>query len=193
MEPGLVLASGSPRRARILRDLGVPFRVVVSHEDETLRPGEDGPAAVERLARAKALAVAREELLPVLAADTEVLCDGHLLGKPGGEEEAAAMLRRLAGRAHEVVTGVCIVSGGVARSGVERSLVLFAPMSDAEIAWYAATGEPLDKAGGYHVDGKGALFIETVEGSPSNVAGLPVRLLLRLAREAGLDLGLPPA
>jgi septum formation protein len=192
LEPGLVLASASPRRARILRGLGVPFRVVVSHEDETLRPGEDGPAAVERLARAKALAVAREERFPVLAADTEVLCDGHILGKPAGGEEAAAMLRRLAGRALEVVTGVCVVSGGVARSGVERSLVQFAAMSEAEIAWYAATGEPLDKAGGYHVDGKGALFIETVEGSPSNVAGLPVRLLLRLVREAGLDLGLPP-
>jgi len=193
LEPRLVLASASARRARILRALGVPFRVVVSNEDETLRPGEDGPAAVERLARAKALAVAGHEALPVLAADTEVLCDGHILGKPADEADAVAMLRRLAGRAHEVVTGVCVVSGGVARSGVERSRVLFAPMSEAEISWYAATGEPLDKAGGYHVDGRGALFVETVEGSPSNVAGLPVRLLLRLVREAGLELGLPSA
>ena len=193
MEPRLVLASASPRRARILRDLGVSFRVVVSHEDESLQPGEDGTAAVERLARAKALAVAAGETLPVLAADTEVLCDGHILGKPADERDAVAMLRRLQGRAHEVVTGVCVVSRGVARSGVERSVVRFAPMSEQELAWYAATGEPLDKAGGYHVDGKGALFIETVEGSPSNVAGLPVRLLLRLVREAGLDLGLPAA
>ncbi len=193
MEPRLVLASASPRRARILRDLGVSFRVEVSHEDESLRPGEDGTAAVERLARAKALAVARGETLPVLAADTEVLCDGHILGKPADEGDALAMLRRLAGRAHEVVTGVCVVDRGVARSGVERSVVRFAPMSEGELAWYAATGEPLDKAGGYHVDGKGALFIETVEGSPSNVAGLPVRLLLRLVREAGLELGLPGA
>ncbi len=191
MEPRLVLASASPRRARILRDLRVPFRVVVSHEDETLRAGEDGPAAVERLARAKALSVARDEVLPVLAADTEVLCDGHILGKPDGEEGAVAMLRRLAGRSHEVVTGVCLVAGGVPRSGVERSTVVFAPMSEAELAWYAATGEPLDKAGGYHVDGRGALFVETVEGSPSNVAGLPVRLVLRLVREAGLELGFP--
>lgn len=191
MEPRLVLASASPRRARILRDLGVSFRVLASHEDESLRPGEDGAAAVERLARAKALAVARDEALPVLAADTEVLCDGHVLGKPADEQDAVAMLRRLQGRAHDVVTGVCVVAGGVARSGVERTVVRFAPMSDGEIAWYAATGEPLDKAGGYHVDGKGALFVETVEGSPSNVAGLPVRLLLRLVREAGLDLGLP--
>jgi len=192
LEPRLVLASASPRRARILRGLGVSFRVTVSHEDESLQPGEDGAAAVERLARAKALAVAREETLPVLAADTEVLCDGHVLGKPADDKDAVAMLRRLQGRAHDVVTGVCLVTGGVARAGVERSVVRFAPMSEREIAWYAATGEPLDKAGGYHVDGKGALFVETVEGSPSNVAGLPVRLLLRLVREAGLDLGLPP-
>jgi septum formation protein len=193
VEPRLVLASASPRRARILRDLGVSFRVLVSHEDESLRAGEDGAAAVERLARRKALAVAREETLPVLAADTEVLCDGHILGKPADERDAASMLRRLQGRAHDVVTGVCLVAAGVARSGVERSVVRFAPMSEGELRWYAATGEPLDKAGGYHVDGKGALFVETVEGSPSNVAGLPVRLLLRLVREAGLDLGLPPA
>jgi septum formation protein len=191
VEPRLVLASASPRRARILRELGVAFRVVVSHEDESLRPGEDGAVAVERLARAKALAVARGEALPVVAADTEVLCDGHILGKPADERDAVVMLRRLAGRAHEVVTGVCVADRGRTLSGVERSVVRFAPMSEEELGWYAATGEPLDKAGGYHVDGKGALFIETVEGSPSNVAGLPVRLLLRLVREAGLDLGFP--
>jgi septum formation protein len=193
LEPLLVLASSSPRRARILAGLGVPYRVVVSHCDETLRPGEAGAAAVERLAREKALAVAAGEGLPVLAADTEVVCDGEVLGKPDGEAGAVAMLRRLQGRVHEVVTGVCLAFRGVARSGVERSLVRLAPMSEGELAWYAATGEPADKAGAYHVDGRGALFIESVEGSPSNVAGLPVRLVLRLARDAGLDLGLPPA
>jgi septum formation protein len=191
VEPRLVLASASPRRARILTELGVGFRVVVSHEDETLAPGEDGPSAVERLARAKARAVAPGQGLPVLAADTEVLLDAHVLGKPADEEAAVAMLRRLAGRAHEVVTGLCLVAGGLELAGVERSLVRFAPMGEEELRWYAASGEPLDKAGGYHVDGKGALFVETVEGSPSNVAGLPVRLLLRLAREAGVDLGFP--
>jgi septum formation protein len=188
-----VLASASPRRARILRELGIPFRVQVSNEDESLREGEDGAAAVERLARAKAAAVAAHETLPVLAADTEVLLDGHVLGKPDDETAAVAMLRRLAGRSHEVVTGVCLIAGGAVRSRVERSTVTFSPMSDAELRWYAATGEPLDKAGGYHVDGRGALFVETVRGSPSNVAGLPVRALLELARAAGLDLGLPAA
>ncbi len=193
MQPRIVLASASPRRARILRDLGVPYRVVVSQIDESLQPGEDGAAAVERLARAKAVAVAAHEELPVLAADTEVLLDGQILGKPADERDAVSMLRRLAGRTHEVVTGVCLVSGGAARSGVERSVVTFAPISESELAWYAATGEPLDKAGGYHVDGKGALFVTTVEGSPSNVAGLPVRLVLQLVRDARLDLGLPDA
>jgi septum formation protein len=193
VQPQLVLASASPRRARILHELGLSFRVVVSNEDESLHPGEAGAAAVERLARAKAEAVARGERLPVLAADTEVLLDGQILGKPADRAEAVAMLRRLAGRSHEVVTGVCLVNGGVLRSGVERSRVAFAAMTPSEVEWYAETGEPLDKAGGYHVDGKGALFIDTVDGSPSNVAGLPVRLLLRLARAAGLELGLPRA
>ena len=103
------------------------------------------------------------------------------------------MLRGLAGREHEVVTGLCLASGGRLHSGVEKTRVLFAPMSPQELAWYAATGEPLDKAGAYHVDGLGAFFVESVFGSPSNVAGLPVRLLLRLAREVGIDLGWPPA
>jgi septum formation protein len=189
--PVLILASGSARRAQILRALGVPFRAEVSHVDESLRPGEDGATAVERLARAKALAVSQKESLPVLAADTEVLCDGVILGKPADEDEARAMLRRLSGRRHEVVTGVCLVDGRGAHSGVERSHVTLAELSDGEVGWYVATGEPLDKAGGYNIHGRGALFIVTVEGSPSNVAGLPVRLVLQLARDAGIDLGWP--
>jgi septum formation protein len=189
--PLLILASGSPRRAHILSTLGIPFRVVVSAADETLQPGETGERAVERLARAKAEAVARAEPgLWVLAADTEVVCDGRILGKPGSEEGALEMLALLAGRSHEVVTGVCVANRGVLRSGVERSVVTLAPLSDEERRWYVATGEPMDKAGGYHVDGKGALFIESVSGSPSNVAGLPVRLVLRLLREAGVKVSL---
>jgi septum formation protein len=186
--PTLVLASGSPRRAHILRTLGVSFRVVVPAVDESLVPGEVGAAAVERLARAKADAVSRGEALPVLAADTEVLCDGRILGKPESEASALEMLALLAGRTHEVVTGVCLAYEGQMRSDVERSAVRLSPMTEAERRWYVATGEPMDKAGGYHVDGRGALFIESVSGSPSNVAGLPVRLVRRLFQEAGLRL-----
>jgi septum formation protein len=191
MEPWLVLASASPRRARILRDLGIPFRVAVSAADETLHAGEEGGAAVLRLARAKAEVVARSETLPVLAADTEVICDGRVLGKPESPASALSMLAHLSGRTHEVVTGVCLIKGSVARSGIERTTVTFAEMTEAERAWYVATGEPMDKAGGYHVDGRGGLFIEGISGSPSNVAGLPVRLVFRLVREAGLSLGPP--
>jgi len=187
----LVLASASPRRALILRALGVSFRVAVSGADESLAPREEAAAAAERLARLKASAVARSEPLPVLGADTLVVGDGRILGKPASAEEARQMLRLLSGRTHEVVTGLCLVAGGSAFSGVERTSVTFVSMSGAEIDWYVATGEPMDKAGAYHVDGRGGFFVSSVSGSPSNVAGLPVRLFLRLARDADLDLGLP--
>jgi septum formation protein len=190
-DPVLVLASASPRRAAILAGLGISFRVVVSGVGEELRASEGAAQAAERLAREKAAAVAAREAMPVLAADTVVAVDGAILGKPESRGDAARMLRVLGGRAHDVVTGVCIAAGGVLRSGVETTRVAFAPLTDAEIAWYVETGEPLDKAGAYHVDGLGASFIEGVAGSPSNVAGLPVRLVLRLARESGLVLGPP--
>ena len=188
-EPVLVLASSSARRARILESLGIPFRVVVPSVDESIPEGEDPAGAAERIACAKAAAVGAPEALPILAADTLVVCQGRILGKPSSPEDAAGMLRLLSGRSHEVVTGVCLVKDGVARSAVERTAVTFAPMTDAEIAWYVATGEPLDKAGAYHVDGVGALFVTAVSGSPSNVEGLPVRLVLELVRQAGVDLG----
>jgi len=186
-----VLASASPRRALILRALGVRFRVVVSGADETIGPGEEAGAAAERLARLKAAAVAGSEPPPILGADTVVVCAGRMLGKPDSPEDARRMLRLLSGRTHEVVTGLCLVAPQGTRSAIERTAVTFGPMSPEEIDWYVAGGEPMDKAGGYHVDGKGALFVSSVTGSPSNVAGLPVRLFLSLAREAGLDLGLP--
>jgi septum formation protein len=185
----IVLASGSPRRAHILRQLGIEFRVVVSEADESLLPGEDGAEAAERLAQVKAVAVASSQSLPVLGADTIVLCDGHILGKPVSVEHAKAMLRLLAGRTHQVVTGLCLVSDGCVRSARDRTEVRVAPLDQAEIDWYVSTGEPMDKAGAYHIDGRGGLFIEAVAGSPSNVAGLPIRALLRLAREAGVELG----
>lgn len=189
MPPGLILASASPRRARILRDLGLEFEVIVSGVDESMAAGEDPAAAAERIAREKARFVAAQGRgLPVLAADTMVVCDGRVLGKPGTPEASAAMLRLLAGRTHEVVTGVCVVSGPRERSGVERTSVTFDPIDEAEIAWYVATGESLDKAGAYHVDGRGALFIRSIDGSPSNVAGLPVTLVRRLLKEADVRL-----
>jgi septum formation protein len=191
VSPHLILASASPRRAHILETLGVRFRVVVPRVDETLLRGEAGAEAVERLARAKAEAVASTETLPVLAADTVVLSAGAVLGKPDSAAQAAAMLKSLSGCEHEVVSGVCIVSRGSVLSGIERTAVVFDALTQEEVDWYVATGEPGDKAGAYHVDGLGALFVKSVVGSPSNVAGLPVRLVRRLARDAGLSLGLP--
>jgi septum formation protein len=185
----LVLASASPRRAAILRSLGVEFRVVVSAADETLGPGEAPPRAVERLACLKAETVARSESLPVVGADTVVVIDGLILGKPASAGEAEAMLRRLSGREHEVLTGLCLVHGAQVRSAVECTSVRLATMSDDEIRDYVATGEPMDKAGAYHIDGRAARFVIGVNGSPSNVAGLPVRLLHTLAVELAIDLG----
>jgi septum formation protein len=190
-EPKLVLASSSPRRASILETLRIPFRIVAPDVDETLLEGEGAAAAAARLARAKAEAVASRERLPVLAADTLVACDELILGKPASAEDAARMLRLLSGRSHEVITGVCLIASGRAYSVVERTAVVFGRLSDADVAWYVGTGEPFNRAGAYHVDGQGALFVQAVEGSPSNVSGLPVRRVLELVRQAGLDLGLP--
>lgn len=184
----IVLASASPRRASILGALGVDFRVVVSSVEETLLASEMPAPAAERLARLKALDVARTVSEPIVAADTLVTIEGEILGKPSGADDASRMLRRLAGREHAVVTGICVVRDGVARSAVDTTRVRFAEMTEDEIRWYVETGEPMDKAGAYHIDGRGALFIASVSGSPSNVAGLPVRLLYSLARDLNLDL-----
>ena len=186
MEPRLVLASASPRRAQILRELGLSFRVTVSHVDEALRAGEDGAATVERLARAKAATVARGEALPVLGADTEVISDGRILGKPRDAADARAMLLGLAGREHEVVTGLCLAQGTRLDSAVERTVVRFASMSASELAWYAATGEPLDKTGSYAVQAKGAALVARVDGCYTNVVGLPVGTARRLLAALGV-------
>jgi len=190
--PQLALASGSPRRVRILESLGVRFRSFATDADETLLPGESGAAAAERLARLKAEAGAARDPLPVLAADTVVLLGETIYGKPESPADAVRILGELQGRRHEVVTGVCLWRDGRAHSGFERTRVDLAPMSEAERHWYVATGEPLDKAGAYNIEGLGALFVAAIDGSPSNVAGLPVRLVLRVAREAGIDLGWAP-
>ena len=182
----LVLASSSPRRAEILGALGIPFDVAVVDVDESLLPGESGRDAATRLANAKAAAAAAVHPDTwVLAADTLVLIDGTVLGKPRDDSEAAAMLRRLAGREHVVVTAVSLMrNAGPEIATVEESRVRMAPLEEEEIRWYVATGEPRDKAGSYAVQGLGARFVEAVDGSFSNVMGLPARSVYRLLRQA---------
>jgi septum formation protein len=183
----LILASSSPRRAEILSALGIPFRVVPASVDETIRPGESALAAASRLALEKASEVSsRHPEDWVLAADTLVFFpDGRILGKPADDREAAAMLRQLSGREHEVVTATRLRRGTDAgREALEVSAVRIASLSDAEVAWYVATGEPRDKAGAYAVQGKGARFIESISGSYSNVMGLPARAVYDLIRAA---------
>ncbi len=195
-ETRLVLASGSPRRREMLENLGVEFHFRPVDVDESPRDGEAPDAYVLRLARTKALAgvVAGGDRGGeiVLAADTIVAADGRLLGKPRDSEDARRMLERLSGRAHEVLTGVAVSdAAGDLRAAVERTRVRFAELSAAEIEWYVAGGEPLDKAGAYAVQGLGALFVTKVDGNYSNVVGLPLPLTYRLLREAGFSLLTP--
>lgn len=182
----LILASGSPRRAEILSSLGVPFRIDPPDVDETIGPQEPGEAAASRLAAEKAAEVAtRHPGRWVLAADTLVLLEERVLGKPTDALAAARMLRLLAGREHEVVTAVRLRrDGDPGRESVVKSRVLIAPLSEEEIGWYVATREPMDKAGAYAVQGLGARFIESVHGSYTNVMGLPAREVYRLMRDA---------
>ena len=187
----MVLASGSPRRRELLAGLGLRFEVRAADVDETPHPGESPRDYVLRLAREKAAAVARSgapgEL--VLAADTTVVLEGEILGKPEDEEDARRMLRLLAGREHEVLTGVALQEvAGRQVAAVEATRVRMAPLDDREIGWYAATGEPQDKAGAYAIQGLGSLFVEAVEGNYSNVVGLPIPAVYRLFRELGYDL-----
>ena len=186
--PPLLLASASPRRLELLRALGLEPLVRPADVDETLRPGEDPHDAAERLARAKAAAVAAAapEGSVVLAADTIVVLDGEALGKPRDDDDARRMLRALRGRAHDVVTGVALARDGRLVSGRETTEVLFAPMTDEEVDAYVASGEPADKAGAYALQGLGGLFVERITGTPSNVIGLPFRLVRRLGAEVGL-------
>ncbi len=182
----LVLASASPRRAEILRAVGWPFEVQPADVDESLLRGETAPDYVQRLALAKSEAIAASRLFGlVLGADTIVVADHVILGKPRDEEDARRMLRRLSGKWHEVLTGVALVRAEDRRRRIayERTRVRFAAMSEREIEGYVATGEPLDKAGAYAVQGGAALFIEAIDGDYWNVVGLPVRLVYNLAGE----------
>lgn len=189
MTPRLVLASSSLRRREILAALRLQADIVPPEVDESLLPGEDAFGAAERLALAKAAAVAtgRPEDL-VVAADTLVVLEGRALGKPRDDAEACTMLRALAGRSHDAVTGVALALGPRVVSGRDTTNVTFAQMSEDEVARYVASGEPRDRAGAYAIQGLGGLFVTRISGSPSNVIGLPVRLLYELAARLGVDL-----
>lgn len=183
----LVLGSGSARRADLLRRLGLEFEMRPPDIDETRRPDERPGDYVERLAREKALAVADAESV-VLAADTAVVHEGHLLGKPAHPEEARSMLRRLQGDVHEVFTGVAVAGRGEVHSLVDVTKVRMLPMTDEEIADYVDTGEPMDKAGAYALQERGGVYVQSIVGSPFTVIGLPLHLLPRLVRQVGADL-----
>ena len=177
----LVLASASPRRAELLRLAGFAFTVAHADLDETPHAGEAADVYVRRLAEAKAAAVAADRPdAVVLGADTTVVVDGDILGKPGDAADAAAMLERLQGRAHDVLTGVAVTGPGGRESAVAVTRVWFAPMSAAEIAAYVASGEPLDKAGAYAIQGLASCYITRIDGSHPNVVGLPVALVHEL-------------
>lgn len=202
----LILASASPRRAELLRAACIDFDTINADVDESVLPGESPEQHVRRLAESKARAVlSRAGQTPVLAADTVVVVDGEILGKPIDEHDARRMLRLLSGRQHEVMTGVCLANlPGPAEAGhyeegrdagptsdgmltdVVTTMVEFAPLSEAEIDWYVGGGESADKAGAYGVQGRASRFVTRIEGSYSNVVGLPVAVVYRLCKLAGL-------
>ncbi len=192
-DPLFYLASQSPRRRELLRQIGLQPAIIAAEVDETPLPGEAASAYVERLARAKALAgwqaLAGERLpaRPVLGADTSVVLDGEILGKPRDEGDARAMLARLAGRSHQVLTGVSLCDGQRQHSVVSRTDVTFAALDAARIARYVASGEPLDKAGGYGIQGLAAAFVARIDGSYSGVVGLPLFETAGLLRQFGID------
>jgi septum formation protein len=182
----LVLASASPRRQELLRNAGITFEVVPANIPEDSLPGEGAKDCAERLAREKALAVARQRPHGlVLGADTVVVIDGQILGKPSDPADAARMLRLLSGRNHHVITGVCLVVDGQSFVASETTLVTVNKITDQEIADYVATGEPMDKAGAYAIQGIASRWIPRIEGDYCNVVGLPVATVFRMLREIG--------
>ena len=174
----IILASRSPRRAELLAAAGISFEVLAADIDETPHANEAPAAYVERLAIQKARAVfALRPDAHVLGADTTVTIDGEILGKPEDQADALRMLRMLTGRVHDVHTGVALVSAQGVESAVETTRVWFDAMTDEDISWYVATGEPVDRAGAYAIQGFASRFIPRIEGSYSNVVGLPVALV----------------
>lgn len=205
--PTLVLASASPRRAELLARFGVPFEVRSADVDESTRPGEDAVDLVRRLAVTKAeaaLEASAEDDVVVVAADTIVVVDGDVLGKPLDDADAAATLARLSARTHTVLTGVAVARRtavapdadvGTATVGdavrlavaVEATEVTMAELTPADVAWYVATGEPADKAGAYAVQGAGAVFVSSLRGGADNVIGLPLAVTRRLLVDVDAD------
>lgn len=177
----LILASASPRRAELLRASGYQFEIVVADVDERVRDGETPAEYVRRLAAEKSAAVQAADAI-IVGADTTVVVDGEILGKPRDDDEAAAMLRRLAGRHHEVLTGVSIRHGAHEVGRVESTAVWFSVLTKEDIAWYVASGEGRDKAGAYAIQGLASRFIPRIEGSYANVVGLPVAVVAELLR-----------
>ncbi len=185
--PDLILASKSPRRQQLLAALGLTFSIDAADVDETPLPGEQPDALVCRLCRTKAQAVAaRYPGRIILAADTTVVLDGALLGKPADPAEAAAMLQALCGRTHQVYTAVCLAANGTLTASLSRSDVTMRPYSDAEIATYVATGDPLDKAGAYAIQHPCFSPVAAWEGCYASIMGLPLRLVKAMLLEAGV-------
>ncbi|MGH9370521.1 MAG: Maf family protein [Vicinamibacterales bacterium] len=184
----LILASASPRRAELLTAAGIDFDVAPAHVDETPREGEDPAEYVLRLARDKAAVASADQPAgrPLLAADTVVVAGGRLLGKPSGEPDARSMLRILSGTVHDVHTAVVLLLSGREFAEVVTTRVRFRALTESEIDWYVATGEPQGKAGAYAIQGRGSRFIDRIEGSWSNVVGLPVATVYALLKQAGV-------
>ena len=185
MNPRVILASASPRRRELLTLVGIAHEVLPANIDESYLPGEVPRQHAERLARGKAAAIEVPKALTV-GSDTIVVVDGDVLGKPRDRAHAAEMLRRLSGRSHVVITGVAVRWRGETVSGVEEVGVTFRALSDDEIERYIDTGEPMDKAGAYGIQGYGATIVERVDGDYFAVMGLALNLLVRLIRASGL-------
>lgn len=190
MKPRLILASSSPRRRELLASVGLQFDVIPSHIPEEKASHESPVGYVARLSGEKAQAVAQEH--PdrwVVAADTTVVFGDQLLEKPADAEDAKRMLRVIEGRTHTVYTGVTVrrIASNYSDTRVGTTQVTILPMSELDIAWYVGTGEPLDKAGAYAAQGRGGIFIDSVQGSFTNVVGLPLALLFQMLRTAGID------
>jgi septum formation protein len=183
----LVLASASPRRRELLANAGIPFTLRPASVDESLRPNEAPQSYVRRLAASKALSVPCHEGECILAADTTVVIGGQILGKPEDAADAARMLALLSGRSHEVITGICLRHAAQIHIDAAVTQVFFHPLSPAQIDAYVASGEPLDKAGAYGIQGLASRFIPRIEGCYFNVVGLPVSLVASYLAKLGIS------